>query len=601
MKVGAAFSEHIKVEKISRKHSNPEVQYSMRPLVLLVFLFIFPTVLFLKLVNLQLVHGTYYRDLADNNRTRTKVIHAPRGVIFDRNGRPLVYNIPGFREVKNKRATLLTQEKAIELLSAGREDLEIDTLRQYPLKDASAHVLGYIGQISEQELSMPEYGGYNGTDLIGKTGLEQFYEHVLKGIDGKELIEADAHGRRVRTLGQTDPVPGKDITVTIDAKLQTASFEALKDQKKGVVIASTPTGEILSMVSVPSFDTNMFTMGETYEASKSGYPSVASVILDGENQPMLNRAIGGVYPPGSTFKLITAAAGLEEKVITRKFTVEDTGIIHVGEFSFANWFYLEQGRKDGTVDVVKAISRSNDIFFYKLAEMVKVDRLSSFGAKFGLGKQLGIDLAGETKGILPTDEWKKRVIGEQWYLGDSYHYGIGQGYLLTTPLQVNAWTTTIANGGELYKPRLLKNSKLEVLNSKFLSEDTVSLIRQGMVDSCEPGGVGWPLFSFKVPAYSKASAGKKNENLPIDGKNFITVHDASSSAAIKDWVEIPVACKTGTAQHGGEETLPHAWITLFAPAYDPEIVVTVLVESSGQGSNVAAPVAKKVLEAWFTR
>jgi len=200
-------------------------------------------------------------------------------------------------------------------------------------------------------------------------------------------------------------------------------------------------------------------------------------------------------------------------------------------------------------------------------------------------------LLGEEKGIVPTEDWKKKVIGEQWYLGDTYHYGIGQGFLLVTPLQVNAWTQVIANGGDLYTPHLLKSSKFKVQSSKLLSEKNLSLIRQGMVESCEPGGVAWPLFKLKI----------KNEKLKIDGRNFLTALESSTSGDLKDYREISIACKTGTAQHGGEETLPHAWITLFAPAYDPQIVVTVLSESSGEGSNVAAPVAKKILEEWFSR
>ncbi|MBU4099145.1 hypothetical protein KJ980_05860, partial [Patescibacteria group bacterium] len=193
-------------------------------------------------------------------------------------------------------------------------------------------------------------------------------------------------------------------------------------------------------------------------------------------------------------------------------------------------------------------------------------------------------------------EWKDENIGESWYLGDTYHFGIGQGFLLTTPLQVNSWTEVIANGGVLYEPHLLKNQKSKIKNphfaeasrgkQKLLSEKTIELIRQGMIESCSPGGVAWPLFDFKV----------QNSKLKIDGRNFVKA--ASSSA---DTRQVSIACKTGTAQHGGEEALPHAWITLFAPAYDPQIVVTVLSESSGEGSNMAAPVAKKILEAYFSR
>jgi len=331
-------------------------------------------------------------------------------------------------------------------------------------------------------------------------------------------------------------------------------------------------------------------MGEDYLGERQ-YKSASEILLDSENQPLLDRAISGTYPPGSTFKLVVAAAGLENKVIDGNFTIEDTGILRINTFSFSNWYFTQYGRTDGQVGVVKGIQRSNDIFFYKLAELVGVDDLSKFAEKFGLGKKLGIDLTGEANGIVPTREWKKKVIGEDWYLGDTYHYGIGQGFLLTTPLQVNAWTQAIANEGTLYRPHLLLNAKPSVLNSKFLSPKNVSLIREGMMEACEPGGVAWPLFDFKV----------KNANLKIDGKNILEAPQATTSADFADYRKVTIACKTGTAQHGGEATMPHAWITLFAPAYDPQIVVTVLSEESGEGSNVAAPIAKKILEEWFRR
>jgi penicillin-binding protein 2 len=594
MKIGAAFGDHIRTEKISRRHFDPDKPRTFRLFLLVVLLILFPCILLFKLVSLQLVHGAYYRVLSDSNRTRTYVIHAPRGVIFDRNGEPLVYNIPGFREVKNGKATLISREKAIDLLSRGKNQLEIDSLRNYPLKNSAAHVVGYVGQITKEELGMPEYSNYNSTDSIGKTGIEHYYEHVLRGIDGKQLTEVDAMGKNLRVLGQSDPIPGKDITLTIDNDLQQTADSALPPDKKGSVVVSTPDGEILALVSHPSFDPNLFTMDQTYVATDSAYQSVSAVLLDSNNQPLLNRAIAGTYPPGSTFKLITAVAGLADNTIDEKYTVDDTGIIHVGTFSFANWFYLENGKTDGIVNVVKAIARSNDIFFYKLAEKVGVDKVSAIAAKFGVGSVLGIDLHGEQKGILPTKTWKQSVLHEPWYLGDTYHYGIGQGYLLTTPLQVNMWTAALANNGVLPMPHLLKAAKREAKTIEIIDEKNIALIRQGMIESCSPGGVAWPLFKFKV----------QNEKLQVDGKNILDVKVGSESAGLKElqkYKEITVACKTGTAQHGDETTEPHAWITLFAPAYDPQIVVTVLVESGGQGSTVAAPVAKKVLEEWFGR
>lgn len=586
MNHGFAFAEHIKTEKIKRRkyEDDPKSPLRSRGFLLPVLLIIAAILIVFKLFSLQVIHGEDYKKLSDSNRTRTVVIHAPRGVIFDRNGEPLVYNVPGFRQTEGKKTIHLTREEALSKIAKGDRSVEIDNLREYPYKDAASHVLGYLGQISEEELKLPDFANYPSNDWIGKSGIERQYEKTLRGIDGKQLVEVDALGKIIRQLGQTDPISGIDITLNIDAKVQKAAYDATKDVKKGAIVVSKPNGEILAISSRPSFDPNLFTLDETYRASASSYPTVEGIIGDSENQPLLDRAIGGVYPPGSTFKLITAISGLENKLIDENFSITDTGILKIGEFSFSNWYYSQYGRTEGEVDVIKAIARSNDIFFYKLGQMVGVDNLSKSSKKFGLGEKLGIDLGGEVSGLVPTEEWKKKTLNEDWYLGDSYHYGIGQGYLLTTPLQVNAWTQVVANGGTLYQPQLLKSSKFKVKSSKLISEKNLSLIREGMIQSCSKGGVAWPLFDFKV----------QNAKLKVDNKNFLPV--ATGSA---DMRQVTVACKTGTAQHGGEKTLPHAWITLFAPAYNPEVVVTVLVESSGEGSNIAAPIAKKILEAYF--
>jgi len=593
MKVGWAFSDSIEISKNRRIRRHFDFKgRENRDIFLLLLAFLVLAFLFTKLFMLQIIEGWRYRDLSNNNRIKNVVIHAPRGGIYDRNNDPLVFNIPGYRKVSEKegKAKLLSKDEAIPLLI--KENLEFDSFREYPHKDIFAHVLGYIGEISEDDLKKISLSDYKMGDYLGKMGIEEYYEKILRGVDGKQLIEVDNNGELVRKLGQTDPIIGKDLHTTLDLKLQQVAFEAMKDIEKGAVVVSTPKGEILTLLSKPSFDPNLFTLPSALiKEGDGGYPNLFSVLNDLENQPLLNRVIGGTYPPGSTFKLVVAAAGLEKKVIDEDFEVADSGVISVGAFSFSNWYFTQYGRTEGQVDIVKGIKRSNDIFFYKLAELVGVDKISDFAFKFGLGQTLGLDLNGEEKGIVPTPSWKKETIGEQWYLGDTYHYGIGQGYLLATPLQVNYWTQIIANGGALYQPRLVQNEKLKIKNEKFLSDKTINLIRQGMIESCSPGGVAWPLFKFKI----------KNEKLKIDGKNFLKVPESTQSASFKDYREVTIACKTGTAEHGGEKDLPHAWITLFAPAYDPEIVITVLAESSGEGSNVAAPIAKKILEEWFSR
>ncbi|MEX2007149.1 MAG: penicillin-binding transpeptidase domain-containing protein [Candidatus Levyibacteriota bacterium] len=594
LKAGVAFPDYISQETYtgSKRHYGEGGGSSVRSLLLPLIAGIIIVFLFLKLFSLQILQGNYYKKLADNNRTKTIVIHAPRGIIFDRYGTPLVFNIPGFREVKGEKINLLTQEEALPFLAQKGSNLEIDSLRQYPYREAFSHVLGYTSQISPQELKQDQFLDYDGGDIIGKAGIEQRFEQMLKGIDGKKLVEVDSQGKEIRSLGESDPISGKDIVLAVDAGLQKATYNAMKGVKKGAAIVSSPKGEILSLVSNPSFDPNLFTLGEQYRpATDSAYQNISSILLDSLSQPLLNRAISGTYPPGSTFKLITAAAGLENRIIDENYIVSDNGTLKIGEFSFANWYFTQYGKTEGDVDVVKGIKRSNDIFFYKLAEKIGVNTISETAAKFSVGETLGLDLNGEAKGILPTTSWKEKEIGEQWYLGDTYHYGIGQGFLLTTPLQVNGWTQVIANEGILYEPHLLKNQKSKVKSQKFLSEKTVSLIRQGMIEACEPTGVAWPLFEFRV----------KNSKLRIDGKNFLAVPESTSSAHFGDYRKVSIACKTGTAQHGGDETLPHAWITLFAPAYNPQIVVTVLSESSGEGSNMAAPIAKKILEYYFSK
>lgn len=589
-KISPIFGESISTGKIKRRnYEDRNESRSIRAYLVPILIIGVAFFIILRLFFLQIVQGSYYRMLSDGNRKKTILIHAPRGIIFDRNGVPLVYNVPGFRETIDGKTKLISQDEAIKLLAEGNKNLEIDSLRKYPEKEATAHLLGYLGQISPEELKEAEYEGYRAGDLIGKMGIESEYESFLKGEDGKQLAEIDSQGKVIRKLGETDAVAGKNITLTIDSKLQKKAFESISKVKRGAVIATTPDGEVLALVSMPSFDPNLFTLGSDYKvASTSSFPNVES-ILTASDQPFLNRAISGLYPPGSTFKILTAAAGLENNIIDANYIVKDTGIVRIGEFSFANWYFTNNGGTDGDVNVIKGLKRSNDIYFYKIAEKIGVEKIAAMGKQFNIDKGLGIDLKGEVKGVVPNDSWKRKNIGEQWYLGDTFHIGIGQGYLLATPLAVNSWAQTIAANGTLYRPHLLKNLGAESINKNFLSEKTLKPIRQGMIESCAPTGVAWPLFNFKV----------KNKNLKIDGQNILEVKQSSVSGNFKDFREIVVACKTGTAQHGGEKTLPHSWITLFAPAYDPQIVLTVLAEESGEGSNIAGPIAKEILTEWF--
>src|SRR3990172_74198 len=338
-KIGPIFGEFITTEKIKRRGYDEKRGNSIRLYIIPIVLIIAVLLILARLFFIQVVSGNYFRTLSDSNRIKTIIIHAPRGIIFDRTNTPLVYNIPGFRKIENGKTKLIPTDEAITEIAKGEKDLEIDSLRQYVYKDVMAHILGYLGQISEEELRA--YKNYKAGELIGKMGIEKKYESFLKGEDGKELAEVDNRGKVIRKLGETDPVPGRNIKITIDAAFQKKVYESMDKVQKGAVIVSTPKGEILALVSKPSFDPNLFTLGENYRTAASNaasqalvYQSISEVLSDNENQPFLNRAIGGVYPPGSTFKIVVAAAGLGGDVIDANYSVEDTGIINIGEFSF---------------------------------------------------------------------------------------------------------------------------------------------------------------------------------------------------------------------------------------------------------------------------
>lgn len=598
-KTGVAFSDSVTQgssmfssgKKTTSSFVNSDILV-LAPIFMLASIFF---ILLLRLFYVQVVQGAYYKDLSDQNRTRTEVIPASRGIIFDRFMRPLVRNVPVFEIIEKNRIKLIPKDEALKLLSEGK-DVKNTISREYLYKNDFAHVIGYTGQISEDELNNVDFKDYVISDFVGKMGLEAQYEKLLHGQNGKELNEVTASGVKNRFLGRKEPIAGENLQTTLDIDVQVAAARAMKDVKKGAVVVSDPRdGGILALYSRPTFDSNLFTHSEGY-AADGDYKEVSQILLDGDNQPLLDRSIGGVYPPGSTFKLVTAAAALSTGAIKPDTHIEDTGVLKVGSFSFGNWYFLQYGRKDGSIDVVDALKRSNDIFFYKAADETGVDTLSNWARRFGLGQKLNIDLPGEASGIVPTEEWKRKEIGEQWYLGDTFNYGIGQGYLLTTPLQVNSWTTVFANGGTVYQPHLLKNN-VKKLKENLVKKEYIDLVRQGMEESCEPGGVAWPFFNFTV----------QNDRLKLDDLDFTqgsasqSAKVASGSAEVKkgNYVRVLVGCKTGTAEVGGKDTLPDAWITVMAPLHNPEVVVTVLVENGGEGSSIAGPIARDILKAYF--
>ncbi len=630
MKLGSAFSDNVLEDRGNRRMFTGGIHAwwsgSGRALLFTVVLFVTFFLLVIRLFDLTVVRGYEFRSLAEGNRTKELVRHAPRGIIYDRTMKPLTQNIAQYRLIKpcekgspqgapgTSCTEHISEEQKNTLVKNGLPPgsfLEVDYLRRYLYPDATAHVIGYTGEITKEELADPYYQlrGYRAGDAVGRTGAELVYEDLLKGRNGRELVEVSAEGKILRTLGQEKEVPGEALVVTIDADLSSVIAANFPKDIKGAVVVSKPqTGEILALYSSPSFSPNSFTLG----MSQKEY----TALLGDPNMPMFNRAIGGVYPPGSTFKIVTSLAALTDAAITPKTIYEDTGEIRIGPYVFPNWFYKQYGGKDGSVDVVKALKRSNDIFFYKAGEALGITKLAKLAERFGVGKPLGIELPGEASGLMPGPDWKASQFStpqdilqrnNEWYVGDTYHVSIGQGYLLTTPLQVNFWTNIVANGGKLCKPTIRKpllsflGQSQTACTDVGVSPETVDVVMEGMKEACSAGGTGYPLFGFGL---RKTAQGN------------LVPSDASSSGTL---IPIPIACKTGTAEYGDSANKTHAWFTAFGPiptriadggnalqdstaiTGDPQISVTVLLEESGEGSDKAAPIAKKIFETWFMR
>ena len=514
--------------------------------VALIFLFLI--ILFLRLFQLTIVKGNYYRTLSEQNRLREIVIEAPRGKIIDRKGFTIAQSLAPDINRKIEPGSLNYDQKII-------------SRRIYKSPEAIAPLIGYRQIADSNDLKNDTC--QNKLQLgsrTGKKGVEKLFDCQLRGISGKKLVEIDAQGKYLKTVDVIPPTPGDKIQLALDLELQKKGYEIVKNVKAAIIVTNPNTGEILASVSSPSFNSQDF--------EDSSNSNIQAYLTD-KNNPLFNRVTEATYPPGSIFKLVVATAGLEEKAIDEKTEIDDQGSIKAGAATFGNWYFLQYGKVEGLVDIIKAIRRSNDIFFYKVGEKTGVEKIKKWTDIFGLGKRTGIGLD-EAEGIIPSTFWKKEALKEDWYLGDTYNLSIGQGYVGTTPLQMALVTDVFANGGYLCKPELQKiqNSEFKIQNCKKLpiSQKTINLIREGMKQACSTGGTGWPLFDFAV------------------GKT-----------------KIQTACKTGTAESHAASGMPHAWISAFAPYDRPEISVTVLVEEGGQGSDVAGPIAKEIFKAYFER
>jgi penicillin-binding protein 2 len=507
-------------------------------------IFLFLTILFLRLFQLTIVKGSYYHNLSEQNRIREINIEAPRGEIIDRKGFVIAKNLPPNINVEVDQNLLKDKEK-------------IFSQRIYQDPEVISSLIGYR-QIADKGDLKNDHCQYKLQlgDRTGKKGVEKLFDCQLRGEPGKKLVEIDARGKYLKTIDVIPPKAGEKIQLALDFDLQKKSYELIKDKKAAVIAINPKTGEVLASVSTPGFNS------QDFEDQIS--PNIKKYLVN-KNNPLFNRVTEGVYPPGSLFKLIIATAGLEEKAIDEKTLIEDTGIVKAGPLSFGNWYFLQYGKTEGMVDIIKGIKRSNDIFFYKVGEKTGEDAIKKWADIFGLGQRTGIGID-EVEGMIPSSFWKKEVLKENWYLGDTYNLSIGQGYVETTPLQTVLVTSVFANGGFLCQPQLLKikgpNNKIPTCKKLPISQKTLELIREGMKEACSTGGTGWPLFDFRIQT----------------------------------------ACKTGTAEsQAALGSIPHAWITVFAPFENPEIALTVLVEEGGQGSDIAGPIAKEILKAYFER
>lgn len=508
-------------------------------------------ILLAVILKLSIIQGVYYKELARENKVFETSIPAARSKIVDRKGRILAQSIYQYFKVENGNK-IYSEAGDFDGYKFEGKNLAYELKRNYPYGESSAFITGYLGSVSKEDIRNNICNTkIDGADVIGKSGIESFLDCQLRGKDGKRLIEVDAKGEYIRELGREEPKVADDLILSIDAYWQDKIYKILDGKKATVVISEPKTGKILAFVSSPSFDPNAFSYDQNNE-------KINQYLNDKENFPMLNRVTSARYHPGSVFKPIMATAGLESGVIDKETLFEDTGILKVGEYSYKNWLWTKSGTTDGMLNIVTAIKRSNDIFFYKLGEALGLNRIVDWSKKFGYGQKTGIEISGELSGLVPDGDWKKQTKGEGWYLGDTYHLSIGQGFLDVTPLQVNQMTNVVANGGIKCKMSLLKDKTPECENLK-IKNSTLMTVIEGMKAACKSGGTAWPLFNFKTE----------------------------------------IACKTGTAEVGDGSRDTHAWLTAFAPADDPQISITVMVERGGEGSDIAAPIVGDILKEWF--
>ena len=578
----------------------------------------FTAILLARYFDLQINQHQDFVTQSDNNRVHMRPNPPARGVIYDRNGEMLadnqsVSNLTIIRERSNDLEKLIEnigtlvplsesditrfykrlkrrrpfeqtpikfnlseEEQAILAVNEHRLDgvkVSARLSRFYPKRDLFAHVVGYVGRINEREISLIDPIQYSGTDSIGKVGLEKFYENSLLGSVGSEHVETNARGRVMRVLNKVDPDSGSDLVLHVDSNLQQIAFDAFAGERGALVAMDVKTGGVLAMVSAPSYDANLFVSG----ISQKNY----SELLNSADNPMFNRAIQGQYPPGSTVKPLFGLIALDNKTVSPSTRIEDPGFFFM-EGIERPWrdHNSERGGHGKGVDLAKAIIESCDVFFYKMGIKTGINTLSSNSSAFGLGAKTGIDLPGEAIGIVPSRTWKKESRNSSWFNGDTINMSIGQGFMLSTPLQLAVMTARIASKGKIIEPRLVKSV----------------------------GGIDL------VPAKTK-------QIKEIDPKYWDYIHDSmkgvvhsarGTATSINRGLTYTMAGKTGTAQvvsisadedydksKLNKRQWDHALFIAFAPFDDPQIAVGLIVENGEHGSSAAAPIARSVIDAYL--
>ncbi len=608
--------------RVQLKDDYLESRLIRRRLVLsAVFIFVLIALVLGRLYVLQIVDYDHFSTLSDSNRVHIKPLPPTRGLIFDRQGVVMANNLPSYRleivreQVDDIDNTIDQLKQYIEFseqdlkrfkqaskrrrpfegipLKLNLNDDEVARLavnlhqlngveinarltRNYPQGEHAVHALGYVGRIDEDDLNQLDEVNYAGTSHIGKLGLEKYYESELHGRVGVQQVEVNAKGRTLRVLGETPPVQGNNLYLTIDSKLQKVAEQAFGDNTGAVVAIDPNNGEILALVSMPIFNPNLFVNGISFDRY--------SALRDSPDRPLFNRALSGQYPPGSTTKPFYGLAGLETSTITKtkKKFCRGYYLLPNEERRYRDW--KKEGH--GLMDMKAAITQSCDVYFYDLAYHMGIDKMSTFLAQFGFGEKTRVDSTGERPGLLPSREWKRQAQGMIWFPGETVITGIGQGAMLVTPLQLTNSTAALANKGTRYRPHLVR----------AIGSGQTDFVRE---ISVEQAG------EYKI----KRKANWRH----IHNSMVNVVHGLRGTAyRIREGLSYKVAGKTGTAQVFGiaqeeeydEETVAkklrdHALFISYAPADEPRIAVAVIVENGGHGSSVAAPIARKVMDAYL--